>query len=220
VLPAAHLPVLPHTGPVVQRASVAPTVIAAQVPLAAPVLAFEQAVQVPAQAVLPQKPSTQALDAHSLPAAQTAPLALHTPLAQPTQTPPVHCAPLAQFAAVVQVVPQATALPQMKGAQLVVTTAGQTPAPLQLAAAVSTPLAQLAARHDVVLGACWQVAPAAHRPVLPQTDPVVQRASATPTVVDAQVPLAAPVFAFAQAVQEPVQAVLQQNPSTHEPDTH
>ena len=62
--PAAHRPVLPHTGPTAQRLSAVPVVAAAQVPLAAPVLAFEQAEQAVVQAALQQKPSTQNPDAH------------------------------------------------------------------------------------------------------------------------------------------------------------
>lgn len=53
---------------------------------------------------------------------------------------------------VVQLVLQAVG-PQMYGLQLVVTGAGQAPEPLQVAAEVATPLAQLAARHEVVFGA-------------------------------------------------------------------
>jgi hypothetical protein len=108
----------------------------------------------------------------------------------------------------------------MYGLQLVVVSAGQLPKPSQVAAAVATLLLQLAARQEVVFGACWHDALAAHNPVLPHTGPVVQRASAPPTFTAAQVPLAAPVRALEQAMHVPVQALLQHTPSTQAPEPH
>lgn len=81
---------------------------------------------------------------------------------------------------------------------------------MQLAAAVATPLEQLAARHEVVLGASWQTPPAAHSPVLPQGGAATQRASVPPVFTAAHVPFAAPVRALLQAVHVPVHALLQQ----------
>src|SRR5581483_6783531 len=46
--------------------------------------------------------------------------------------------------------------PQTYGEQVVVTAAGQLPVPVQFAAAVATPLVQLALRHEEVLGGNWQ----------------------------------------------------------------
>jgi ribonuclease E len=212
--PAAQAPVLPHGGAAVQRASVAPVVTLAQVPLAPPVLAAEQAVQAPVQAVLQQNPSTQAPVAHWLAAVQVPPVAFFG-----VQVVPEQKSPAMQSVSAPQVVLQAVA-PQTSGVQLVVVAAGQLPAPSQLAAATATPLAQLAARHDVVAGALAQAPPAAQAPVLPHGGAATQRASAVPAVAAAQVPLAPPVLAAEQAVQAPVQAVLQQNPSTQLPEAH
>ena len=150
---------------------------------------------------------------------QAAPLARQVPPVQATHLPLTHWSPVAQFAEVVQLVVQAVA-PQMNGEQLVVTAAGQLPVPVQVAAAVATPPAQLAARQDVVAGATAQAPAPVQVPVLPQGGAATQRASVAPAARLAQVPLAAPVLAFEQAVQAPVQAVLQQNPSTHAPDVH
>ena len=135
------------------------------------------------------------------------------------QTPDEQKSPVMQSVSAVQVVLQAVA-PQMNGVQLVVVAAGQVPVPVQVAAAVATPLAQLAARQEVVAGATAQVPLAVQAPVLPQGGAATQRESVVPTVTLAQVPLAAPVLAFAQAVQAPVQAVPQQNPLTQKPELH
>ena len=152
-------------------------------------------------------------------AVQAAPFARQVPPVQSTHAPLTHCAPAAQLAEVVQLVVQVVPL-QVNAPQLVVTAVGQAPAPLQVAAAVATPLVQLAARQDVVAGATAQVPVPVQVPVLPQGGAATQRASVAPETRLAQVPFAAPVLAFEQAVQAPVQAVLQQNPSTHAPDVH
>jgi hypothetical protein len=218
--PAAQAPVLPQGGAAAQRVSVVPAASAEQVPLVPPVLAAEHAVQAPAQAVLQQNPSTQLPDRQSVAAVQAVPLALQAaPPVQVTHPPALHRAPAAQSVFVEQVVVHAVA-PQMNGVQLVVVAAGQLPAPSQLAAAVATPDAQLAARQDVVAGALAQAPPAAQVPVLPQGGAAAQRPSVVPAVTLAQVPLAPPVLAAEQAVQAPVQATLQQNPSTQLPVTH
>jgi hypothetical protein len=104
--------------------------------------------------------------------------------------------------------------------QAAVTVVGQAPAPLQLAAAVAVLLAQLAARQEVVVGATAQAPLPLQAPVFPQGGAATQRVSVAPAVVLAQVPLAAPVLAFEQAVQAPVQALLQQKPSTHAAEVH
>src|SRR5205814_2250977 len=94
------------------------------------------------------------------------------------------------------------------------------PAPLQLAAAVARPAVQLGVTQTLVAGCSWQAPPAAHRPVLPHTGPTVQRVSVAPAATAAQVPFAAPVFMLLQAVHAPVQALLQQKPSTQNDDAH
>jgi hypothetical protein len=111
--------------------------------------------------------------------------------------------------------------PHTNALQLLVTGAGQgPPEPVQLAAAVATPLAQLAARQLVLALATWHRPPAAHSPVCPQGSAVTQRESALPTVIAAQVPFAAPVRAELHAMQLPPHALLQQKPSTHAPELH
>src|SRR6185369_14080593 len=83
-----------------------------------------------------------------------------------------------------------------------------------------TPLVQLAGTQTLVVGCSWQSAPVAHRPVLPHTGPTVQRASAAPAATAAQVPFMPPVFKPLHAVQAPVQALVQQKPSTQNEDAH
>jgi hypothetical protein len=217
--PLAHAPVFPHGGAATQRVSVPPAVTGAHRPLLPPVRAAEQALHAVAHALLQQNPSAQNPDVHSLFAAHATPLALHTPPGQLTHRPPVHCAPATQFAAVVQVVAHAVA-PQMNGVQLVVTAAGHAPAPLQVAAAVATPLAQLAGRHDTVAAATAHAPVLPHNPVFPHGGAATQRVSAAPAVIDAHVPLAPPVLAAEQALHAVVQALLQQNPSMQNPDAH
>ena len=136
-----------------------------------------------------------------------------------TQVAPEQKSPLTQSVSAAQVVLQAVA-PQTSGAQVAVTAVGQAPLRLQLAAAVAVPLAQLAARQEVVAGATAQVPVAVQAPVFPQGGAATQRASVVPATTLAQVPLVPPVLAAEQAVQLPVQALLQKNPSTHAPDVH
>jgi hypothetical protein len=72
----SHLPVLPQVDAAAAGQpllAVVPSVIGAQVPLAAPVRLLLHAWQPPAHAPLQQKPSTQLLDAHSLLPPQAAP---------------------------------------------------------------------------------------------------------------------------------------------------
>ena len=135
------------------------------------------------------------------------------------QTPDEQKSPVMQSVSAVQVVLQAVA-PQMNGVQLVVVAAGQVPVPVQVAAAVATPLAQLAARQAVVAGATAQAPAPLQVPVLPQGGAATQRASASPVTVLAQVPAVPPVLAAEQPMQVPVQAVLQQTPSTQKPEVH
>jgi len=212
-------PVLPQGGAATQRASANPGTSLAQVPAVPPVLAAEHPRQVPVQALLQQTPSTQKAEPHWAAEVQAAPLARQVPPVQATHLPLTHWSPVAQFAAVVQLVVQAVA-PQMKGEQVCVTAVGQAPVPLQLAACVATPPVQLAARQDVVVGATAQAPVPVQVPVLPQGGAATQRESAAPPARLVHVPLVPPVLAFEQAVQAPVQAVLQQNPSTQKADVH
>jgi hypothetical protein len=219
VPPLAHAPVFPHGGAVPQRASDNPAVTEAHVPLLPPVRAAEHALHDVLHALLQQNPSAQKPDTHSLFAAHAVPMLLHVPPGQLTHSPFVHCAPATQFAAVVHVAVHAVA-PQMNGAQLVVTTFGHAPMPVQFAATVATPAAQLAARHDTVGAATAHTPALPHNPVFPHGGADPQRASAAPTVIGAQVPLAPPVLAAEQALHDALHALLQQNPSTQKPDVH
>src|SRR6185369_17820133 len=187
----------------------------AQVPVATPVLALVQPWHDRPHAPEQQTPSEEQKPlAHSRAAAQVVPVVFLA-----TQAVPEQKAPAMQSVSAAQVVLHAV-VPQVKGAQLVVTGAGQTPLPLQLAEAVATPAVQLAVVQTLVAGCSWQAPPAAHRPVLPHTGPTVQRVSAVPAASAAQVPLVAPVRAAEQAVHAPVQALLQQKPSTQNPEAH
>ena len=110
--------------------------------------------------------------------------------------------------------------PHTRGEHAVVTAAGHRPEALQLAAAVAVPPVQLAVRHEVVVAAIWQTPPLAHVPVLHGGE-LGQRASAALTAIAPHVPFAPdPFFAAEQALQAAVQALLQQNPSTQNPDVH
>ncbi len=205
---------MPQGGALPQRVSLVPVVIAAQVPLVPPVLAAEQALQAPVHAVLQQNPSAQKPEAHWLAAVQVPPLVFLA-----TQAVPEQKSPAMQSVSAAHVSLHAVA-PQTSGEQVWVATAGQAPAPLQLAASVATPLAQLAARHAVVAGATAQTPPAAQAPVFPQGGALPQRLSLAPVVIAAQVPLVPPVLAAEQALHAPAHAVLQQNPSAQNPDVH
>jgi hypothetical protein len=131
-----------------------------------------------------------------------------------------HCAPAAQLAAVVQLVPQAVAL-QRYGAQVWDGGVTQAPLPLQVTAPCATPLAHEAAAPQLVPAAGTRHCPAPLQvPSLPQGGLAVQRLSLPPALIEAQVPLGWPVRAFVHAVQAPLQAVLQQTPSTQKPLAH
>ena len=104
---------------------------------------------------------------------QAAPQAVW-PALQPTHFPAMQAAPDAHCAFVVQLIVHAVA-PQMKGAQVLVDTGGQLPAPSQLAAAVArlVVIAQLAVRQEVLEPGKLQVDAApmhvpAQTPVPPQ----------------------------------------------------
>jgi hypothetical protein len=211
--PPAHSPVLPQGGALPQRASATPSITGAQVPSGAPVLAFEQAVQVPVQALLQQTPSTQAPLAHCAPS-------VHPPPVTVRQMPPTHWAFAAQSAPVVQVVEQASE-PQMNGAQ---TTGGgvtQEPLPLQTVAGCATPPEHEGPAPQLVpAGATWHWPAPLQVPSLPQGGLAVQRPSAPPLTTAAQVPSGCPVRALVQALHAVLQALLQQTPSTQAPLAH
>ena len=93
----------------------------------------------------------------------------------------------------------------------------QTPAPSQVLAALSVPLAQPAA-WQVVPAACLRQAPApSHMPSFPQVDAASASQSlrgSVPAAADEHVPT---LPTAPQVWQVPVQAVLQQTPSTQKP---
>jgi hypothetical protein len=98
----------------------------------------------------------------------------------------------------------------------------QLPVPLHVCAKVSIVPLHEAAWHTVPLGQSWQAAPL-HTPLVPQ---VLMLAIAhwffgsVPEVTALHVPFGWPVSAFEQARQVPVQALLQQKPSTQLPLWH
>jgi hypothetical protein len=108
--PVAHSPVLPQGGALPQRASAVPASVVEQVPLATPVLAAEQAVQVPLQTASQQKLSTHEPEAHCAAAVQAVPLTFrHCEAAHtwpPPQTMPQPPQLLGSDTVVVQVPPQ------------------------------------------------------------------------------------------------------------------
>src|SRR5256885_1466634 len=122
-----------------------------------------------------------------------------------------------QSASALQVVLHAVA-PQTYWSQAVTTAAGQAPAPVQLAAAVASPAAQVAPRHCAV-GYAQAAA------LLPSPDPPHDEPSLTQAV---RAPCGAPATAVhwptlpgtSHAWHWPLQAWLQQTPSAHEPFAH
>jgi hypothetical protein len=96
----------------------------------------------------------------------------------------------------------------------------QLPVPLQVPPIVRLPLLHCGPLpHDVPEATCWHIPPAAQSPVLPQL-PLGEHwpeGAGKPAVMAAQVPVVPPVSAFVHAMQVPVQAVLQQTPSTQLP---
>src|SRR5437867_1243847 len=81
--------------------------------------------------------------------------------------------------------------PHTSGVQLVVLEAGQVPLPLQLAAAVATPLVQLALRHTVAVDGYEQAPVPLTQALAPQVPPVVQ--AAEQQMPPRQIPLAQPL---------------------------
>jgi len=169
------------------------------VPVARPVFAIVHPWHDSPHVLEQQTPSEeQELLAHWFAAVHAVPVAFLATHAVPEQKLPV-----AQSVSAAHVVLHAI-VPHANGAQLVVTGVGQTPLPLQLVAAVATPPVQLAATHTLVAGCSWQDAFAAHNPVLPHTGPVVQRASAVPTLAFAHIPSGCPVFAYRRGAVSPL----------------
>ena len=149
----------------------------------------------------------------------TWPDAQQTPPGQATQSPPLHWLPLAQPVLLVQVVVQAF-VPQMNGVQAFVAGVTQVPLPLQVDAGCAVPAVHEAA-PQLVPETVFRQAPAPlHVPSRPQGATLVQRVSAPPVEIGAQVPLAWPVRALLQAMQVPQLALAQQTLSTHEPVAH
>jgi hypothetical protein len=150
---------------------------------------------VPAQVVLQHRLSTHIPDEHSLPVVHTCPCLLtHAP--SPLQvTPPVHVSLSSAFATVEQVPVE----------QLM-----QAPAQLELQQWPSTqrPLAHSPAAAHVC--ACFL----RHVPAVPQVVALVQVSSSALITVE-QVP-----GVLAHVWQLPLQAMLQQTPSTHRLDPH
>jgi hypothetical protein len=189
--------------------SLVPAGTAAQVPLA-------QVSQAPPQPLLQHTPSTQLPELHSLPPPQAMPLAFKPQLV------PVQKLPVAQSLSIEQLlrhwVPAAL---QVKGAQAVVLPVGQLPLPSQLAGPVAVPPLQVASRQGVPAGHTRQAPAPLQVPSLPQVFMAVMGhiplGSGVPAATLVQVPTD-PVTV--QLLQLPVQASLQQTPSTQLFDRH
>jgi hypothetical protein len=125
---------------------------------------------------------------------------------------PTQAAPVAQLLLVEQLIPHAVPL-QMLGLHIWVDAGGQLPAPSQVAALVAVPLVQLAVRQDVAVVAKTQAVDTPLHDPPHGAAPVhagwpVRGAPATTLQVPAS---AAEALQYSQ---DPVQAVLQQTPST------
>jgi hypothetical protein len=121
---------------------------AGRVPTGAPLTGLQappapQASHCPVQARLQHTPSAQNPDAHWV----AAPCGAPSP-SLGAQAPPLQKSPATQSPSVAQLVLHAVA-PHRYGAQVVVETAGQPPAPSQFAARLATLFVQLGARHWV-----------------------------------------------------------------------
>jgi hypothetical protein len=190
---------------------------------------------VPSQLVAPQTPPTHAAvqhspvtatsqtpDAHWLLAVHAPPFAVWTQVPDAPgfwQTKPVPSQSLLEAHAVLHAVGLAQTKPPWQAA---VTPATHAPLPLQAPALVSWPLLHDAPPQGIPEATCSHTPPAAQLPVSPQGGlaahwPV---GAAVPAVTDAQVPSDEPVSAIVHAWQVPVQAVLQQTPSTQKPLAH
>lgn len=108
-------------------------------------------------------------------------------------------------------------VPQMKGEHAFVAGVTQVPEPSQAGAGLRVPLVQDAVPQLVPATVLRQAPAPLQVPSLPHGGAAVQRASAPPLLMGAQVPLAWPVFALLHAMHVP-QVPLQQTPSTQEPE--
>jgi hypothetical protein len=128
--------------------------------------------------------------------------------------------PEAQSESAEHVVLQAVA-PQAYAPHDCVVTAGHEPVPAQLAATVSTPLLQAAARHGVDAPGYPQAMALEPSQVPPHADPsevqVAREPCGAPDVTVVQAPR---LPARSHAWHCPPQALLQQYPSAHEPAAH
>jgi hypothetical protein len=110
--------------------------------------------------------------------------------------------------------------PQTKGVHALVEDPRHVPAPLQLPCVIWLPLEQDAATQIVEIPYFSQTPLAVHMPSVPQeaADCVAQRLRGfSPAVALPHVPFAAPLSVALQAVQVPLHATLQQNPSAQKP---
>lgn len=128
--------------------------------------------------------------------------------------------PEAQSPSAAHVVLQAVA-PQTYAPHDCVVRAGQEPVLAQLAATVSTPLLQEAARHCVATPGYAQALALDPLQAPPHTDPSEEQAGREPCGAPAATVVQVPRLpATSQAWHWPLQAVSQQRPSTHWPLPH
>lgn len=238
-----HVPSFPQGGAGVQRVSAPFAVMLPHVPLARPVRAMLHAWQVLPQATLQQNPSIQFPPLHCPLMVQACPTGVSVqvpavvsqalPFAQSVSTVqavlhdmvvllqlkgphevvlPATQAPALQVPAVVCMndmpLPEHEAAPHETGVGV-----GQVSVPLQVAAGTMDEPMHVATLQVVVLPFLAQAPPAAHAPVLPHVFAAAagHSGSTVPVVTDVQVPVEPDRL---QAWQAPVQALLQQTPST------
>jgi hypothetical protein len=119
--------------------------------------------------------------------------------------------------------PLQIATEQSGAVHVVFAPATHVPVPLHVDAALATRLAQDAATHTVPDGHSAH-APPLHLPSVPHVDTALAtqmpRGSVMPFVAAAHVPFVPPVRAAEHAWHAPVQAALQQTPSTQKPLVH
>ncbi len=173
-----------------------------------------QKTQLPAQALLQQNPSAQRFDRHSLAAWQLWPFCFlpQDPFRQ--RLPPV------QSALPVQLALQALAA-QTKGAQGTGAPTRQVPAPSHTLIGISLPPEQAPARHSVPAAYLAQPPWPLQVPLSPQPDRGWAAHSACGSALPAGAALHSPSLpTWLQLTQGPLQAMLQQTPSVHEPEAH
>ena len=205
---ARHSPAAEQTAPSPQTL---PALRGTQVPGAAGMRHDSQA---PRQARSQQVPASQKPEAQSSGTRQAPPLGFWP------HEPAMHRAGATQSALPTQAVKHSVAL-HWNGAQMVVAPGMQPPLPSQVETALRTAMAQVAGAHSVPAGWKRQPPSPSQVPSLPQLDDFSStqtlRGSGCPSPVFVHMPGA---VGMAHERQAPLQASLQQTPSTQKPERH